>query len=141
METGRQNGMARRAGKTGWQDGLASRDCKPIAARLQAVNRPGWAVYLMVYTVFCRHRGPRQARLACLEQGIRVVDSAVSGTGGCPYAKGASGNVATEDVVYMLEGMGMQTGVQLELLINTGRWLSLLLGRETGSKVNRASIA
>ena len=79
--------------------------------------------------------------LACLEEGVRVVDSAVSGTGGCPYAKGASGNVASEDVVYMLEGIGMNTGIQLEKLITTGRWLSQLLGRETSSKVNRASIA
>ena len=79
--------------------------------------------------------------LACLEHGVRVVDSAVSGIGGCPYAKGASGNVATEDVVYMLEGIGMDTGIQLQKLITTGRWLSQLLGRETSSKVNRASIA
>jgi len=79
--------------------------------------------------------------LACLEEGVRVVDSAVSGTGGCPYAKGASGNVASEDVVYMLEGIGLDTGIQLEKLIDTGRWLSDLLGRETGSKVNRAGIA
>jgi len=79
--------------------------------------------------------------LACLEEGVRVVDSAVSGTGGCPYAKGASGNVATEDVVYMLEGIGMDTGIHIDKLIDTGRWLSQLLGRETGSKVNRASIA
>lgn len=79
--------------------------------------------------------------LACLEEGVRVVDSAVSGTGGCPYAKGASGNVATEDVVYMLEGIGMRTGIQMDKLIETGRWLSQLLGRETSSKVNRASIA
>jgi len=77
--------------------------------------------------------------LACLEEGVRVVDSAVSGTGGCPYAKGASGNVASEDVVYMLEGIGMNTGIELDKLIETGRWLSQLLGRETGSKVNRAS--
>ena len=79
--------------------------------------------------------------LACLEEGVRVVDAAVSGIGGCPYAKGASGNVATEDVVYMLEGIGMDTGIQLQKLISTGRWLSQLLGRETSSKVNRASIA
>lgn len=79
--------------------------------------------------------------LACLEEGVRVVDSAVSGTGGCPYAKGASGNVASEDVVYMLEGIGMHTGIQMDKLIETGRWLSQLLGRETSSKVNRASIA
>jgi hydroxymethylglutaryl-CoA lyase len=77
--------------------------------------------------------------LACLEQGVRVVDAAVSGTGGCPYAKGATGNVATEDVVYMLDGLGFSTGIDLNTLIDTGRWLSQLLGRETSSKVNRAS--
>ena len=77
--------------------------------------------------------------LACLEEGVRVVDSAVSGTGGCPYAHGASGNVATEDLVYMLEGMGMTTGIDLPMLIDTGRWLSELLGRHSGSKVNLAS--
>ena len=76
--------------------------------------------------------------LACLEEGVRVVDSAVSGTGGCPYAKGASGNVATEDVVYLLHGLGMHTGVDLEQLSDTGRWLAALLGRESGSKVTRA---
>jgi len=76
--------------------------------------------------------------LACLEEGVAVVDAAVSGTGGCPYAKGASGNVATEDVVYMLHGLGIDTGVDLALLAETGRWLAALLGRETGSKVGRA---
>ena len=79
--------------------------------------------------------------LACLEQGVAVVDAAVSGTGGCPYAKGASGNVATEDVVYMLHGLGIETGVDLEALADTGRWLASLLGRETGSKVARALAA
>ena len=78
--------------------------------------------------------------LACLEEGVAVVDSSVSGTGGCPYAKGATGNVASEDVVYMLEGMGISTGVDLEKLIETGLWLSERLGRETSSRVARASI-
>ena len=64
--------------------------------------------------------------------------TAVSGTGGCPYAKGASGNVATEDIVYLLDGMGFAHGVDLEALIATGRWLSSVLGRESMSKVNRA---
>ena len=75
---------------------------------------------------------------ACLEAGVRVVDAAVSGTGGCPYAKGASGNVATEDIVYLLDGMGFAHGVDLDALIATGRWLSSVLGRESMSKVNRA---
>lgn len=79
--------------------------------------------------------------LACLEEGVRVVDSAVSGTGGCPYAKGASGNVASEDVVYMLHGMGIATGIDLDKLADTGRWLAGLLGRETGSKAGKAMAA
>jgi hydroxymethylglutaryl-CoA lyase len=79
--------------------------------------------------------------LACLEEGVAVVDSAVSGAGGCPYAKGASGNVASEDVVYMLHGLGVHTGVDLALLADTGRWLAALLGRETGSKAGRALAA
>ncbi len=77
--------------------------------------------------------------LACLEQGARVIDAAVAGTGGCPYAHGASGNVASEDVVYMLHGMGMQTGIDLDALADTGRWLAGCLGRETGSRVGRAT--
>ena len=79
--------------------------------------------------------------LACLELGVRVVDSAVSGAGGCPYAKGASGNVASEDVVYLLHGLGLRTGVDLDLLAETGRWLAGRLGRETGSRVGKALAA
>lgn len=79
--------------------------------------------------------------LSCLEEGVRVVDSAVSGTGGCPYAKGATGNVASEDVVYMLHGMGMHTGVDLESLVATGAWLAGELGKETQSRVTRARTA
>ena len=70
--------------------------------------------------------------------GVRVADSAVAGTGGCPYARGASGNLASEDLVYMLHGMGLETGVDLEALAETGRWLAGVLGRTTGSKVGRA---
>lgn len=79
--------------------------------------------------------------LACLEEGVRVVDSAVSGTGGCPYAKGATGNVASEDVVYMLEGLGMETGINLDLLVATGAWLAGQLGKPTASHVTRARTA
>ncbi len=75
---------------------------------------------------------------SCLEAGVRVVDSAVAGTGGCPYARGASGNVASEDVVYMLHGMGMATGIDLAALAATGNWLAERLGRQTGSKTARA---
>jgi hydroxymethylglutaryl-CoA lyase len=79
--------------------------------------------------------------LACLEEGVAVVDSAVGGTGGCPHAKGASGNVSSEDVVYMLHGLGIETGIDLDKLADTGRWLSALLGRETSSKVGKALAA
>lgn len=75
---------------------------------------------------------------SCLEEGVRVVDAAVSGAGGCPYARGASGNVASEDVVYMLHGMGIETGVDLLALAETGRWLAGRLGQETGSRTGRA---
>ena len=78
--------------------------------------------------------------LACLEEGVAVVDSSVAGSGGCPYARGATGNVASEDLVYMLHGMGIETGVDLPKLIETGRWLAARLGRETGSRVGRAGI-
>lgn len=77
--------------------------------------------------------------LACLEGGVRTVDGAVAGLGGCPYAPGASGNVSTEDLVYMLEGMGVATGVDLDLAIEAGRFISARLGRETGSKVAQAA--
>jgi len=76
--------------------------------------------------------------LACLEEGVAVVDASVAGTGGCPYAKGASGNVASEDVVYMLHGLGIRTGIDLDRLVATGQWLSGLLARETASKAGRA---
>jgi hydroxymethylglutaryl-CoA lyase len=79
--------------------------------------------------------------LACLDEGVRVVDAAVSGAGGCPYAKGASGNVASEDVVYLLHGQGLRTGVDLDALAGTGRWLAARLGRETGSRVGKALAA
>ncbi len=77
--------------------------------------------------------------LACLELGVGVIDSAVSGVGGCPYARGASGNVASEDVVYMLHGMGVATGIDLDKLVETGQWLSAQLARDNGSKVGKAA--
>lgn len=76
--------------------------------------------------------------ISCLEAGARTVDASVSGTGGCPYAKGASGNLATEDLVYALHGMGFDTGIDLDKLIETGAWLSNKLGHASMSKVNRA---
>ncbi len=76
--------------------------------------------------------------LAVLELGMGVVDSSVSGLGGCPYAPGASGNVATEDVVYMLHGLGIETGIDLDKLVAAGAFISAALSREPGSKAARA---
>jgi hydroxymethylglutaryl-CoA lyase len=76
--------------------------------------------------------------LAALEKGVACVDSAVAGLGGCPYAPGASGNVASEDVLYMLDGLGVRTDVDLDKLAGAGRYISDTLGREPASKVARA---
>ena len=73
---------------------------------------------------------------ACLELGVAVVDSSIAGLGGCPYAKGASGNVATEDVVYMLDGLGIETGIDLKKLIATSWYISKQLQRKPASKVS-----
>ncbi|HEY8069728.1 MAG TPA: hydroxymethylglutaryl-CoA lyase [Burkholderiales bacterium] len=78
---------------------------------------------------------------ASLELGVATFDSSVSGLGGCPYAKGASGNVATEDVLYMLEGLGIETGVDLEKVVDAGIWISSILKRTPGSKAGRAIAA
>ena len=75
---------------------------------------------------------------ASLESGVTTFDASVAGLGGCPYASGASGNVATEDVVYMLNGLGVRTGVDLKALVGIGRWICGILGREPSSKVNKA---
>ena len=73
--------------------------------------------------------------------GVRGFDSSISGLGGCPYAKGATGNVATEDVVYLLHGLGADTGIDLDALVDTSAWISQRLGREPGSRVARAMLA
>lgn len=78
---------------------------------------------------------------AALEQGVRTIDSSVAGLGGCPYAAGASGNVASEDVIYLLNGLGIKSGVDLNKLIDAGNYISGVLGRENQSKVARANSA
>ncbi|WP_148861627.1 hydroxymethylglutaryl-CoA lyase [Marinobacter fonticola] len=75
---------------------------------------------------------------AVLEEGVAVIDASVAGLGGCPYAQGASGNVATEDVLYLLSGLGIETGVDLDKLVATGEWISRQLKRPNGSKVGQA---
>jgi hydroxymethylglutaryl-CoA lyase len=79
--------------------------------------------------------------LACLELGVSTFDASVAGLGGCPYAKGATGNVATEDVLFMLRGMDIETGVDLDQLVDAGAFISGVLGRAPVSRVARATLA
>jgi hydroxymethylglutaryl-CoA lyase len=79
--------------------------------------------------------------LATLEMGVWHLDTSVAGLGGCPYAKGATGNVATEDVVYLLHGMGIDTGIDLDKLIDAGKYISDFLGRQSHSRVARALLS
>lgn len=78
---------------------------------------------------------------ASLEMGVATFDSSVAGLGGCPYAKGATGNVATEDVVYMLQGLGIDTGIDLDQLVDIGQWICGVLGREPATRAGRAIAA
>lgn len=78
--------------------------------------------------------------LAVLQAGIAVIDSSVAGLGGCPYAKGASGNVATEDVLYMLDGMGIESGVEMTRLLQASAFISAALGRPPASRVGLAML-
>ncbi len=78
---------------------------------------------------------------ACLEMGIATFDTSVAGLGGCPYAKGATGNVATEDVLYMLNGLGIETGIDLAKVVATGQWISGVLGRKAFSRAGNAIAA
>jgi hydroxymethylglutaryl-CoA lyase len=78
---------------------------------------------------------------AALQMGVSVFDSSVAGLGGCPYAAGASGNVATEDVAWLLKGLGIESGIDLNALVDTGAWISQELGRTPNSRVSQAILA
>ena len=78
---------------------------------------------------------------ASLESGVATFDSSIAGLGGCPYAAGASGNVATEDVVYMLHGLGIRTGIDLDKLVDIGQWIASVLGKSSNSKAGKAIAA
>jgi hydroxymethylglutaryl-CoA lyase len=112
------------------------RQVRDVLARvLREVPAPEVAVH------FHDTRGTALANiLVAVEMGITTVDSALGGLGGCPYAPGASGNVATEDVVYMLEGMGVRTGIDLDKLVDCARLASTVVGHEVPSKYYRAAV-
>ena len=78
---------------------------------------------------------------ACLEMGLAAFDTSVAGLGGCPYAKGATGNVATEDVLYLLRGLGIETGIDLDQVVATGQWISGILGRKAFARAGNALAA
>jgi hydroxymethylglutaryl-CoA lyase len=110
----------------------------PVAARrlLWAVAGECGIERLAVH--FHDTRGQALANIfACLEAGVTVVDASVAGLGGCPYAPGASGNVATEDLVYLLHGLGIETGIDLPALVEAGHFICGHLGREPGSRLGR----
>ncbi|WP_417614246.1 hydroxymethylglutaryl-CoA lyase [Oceanisphaera sp.] len=118
-------------------DTLGTGTPRRVLALLNAVSQEVPLAQLAVH--FHDTYGQALANIyVALEQGIRIIDSSVAGLGGCPYAPGASGNVATEEVVYLLQGLGMLTSVSLDELVLTGRWISQQLGRRNGSKVGLA---
>ncbi|XP_013398890.1 hydroxymethylglutaryl-CoA lyase, mitochondrial [Lingula anatina] len=108
-----------------------------IKAMLEEVKR---AVPVEKLAIHCHNTyGQALANIfAALQMGVSVVDSSAAGLGGCPYAKGATGNVATEDVLYMLHGLGIKTGVDLQKVIEAGAFISKALGRKTNSMVGQA---
>jgi hydroxymethylglutaryl-CoA lyase len=98
-----------------------ARHGKPVGAHLHNTRNTGFA-----------------NAYAALEAGVQILDASVGGLGGCPFAPRATGNVATEDLVYLLEGEGVETGVDLEALIGVAQWLESLLGRQLPGQLYRA---
>jgi hydroxymethylglutaryl-CoA lyase len=110
----------------------------PVAARRMLWAVAGECGMERLAVHFHDTRGQALANIfACLEAGVSVVDASVAGLGGCPYAAGASGNVATEDLVYLLHGLGIETGVDLAALVAAGHFICGHLGREPGSRLGR----
>lgn len=108
----------------------------PVAARRMLWAVAGECGMERLAVHFHDTRGQALANIfACLEAGVATVDASVAGLGGCPYARGASGNVATEDLVYLLQGLGIETGVDLPRLVAAGRWICAQLGREPRSRL------
>ncbi|MEO1225711.1 MAG: hydroxymethylglutaryl-CoA lyase [Pseudomonadota bacterium] len=142
-------------GKVGWVAGeLVALGCREISlGDTIGVGTPGKAASLIRHVAetvpterlaahFHDTYGQALANLyAAFEEGVRIVDSSIAGLGGCPYAKGASGNVATEDVVYMAQGLGLETGVDMDRLLNATRFVVDAIGRPPVSKAAQALLA
>ena len=110
------------------------------AAWVIAISPGSGAVLSMTHGLAYGVRGA-SATILGLELGVWHHDTSVAGLGGCPYAKGATGNVATEDVVFLLHGMGIETGIDLDALVDAGQYISEQLGRVSNSRVARALLA
>jgi len=108
-----------------------------VAGRIAAVRQVAGSATLRCHFHDTRNTGIANV-VAAVAAGVRVIDASVGGTGGCPYAPNATGNVATEDVVYTLHRMGYDTGLDLRLLIETGHWLGDRLGKELPSALGKA---
>ena len=133
-------GLARRAAEAGADeiaiaDSIGVADPRSVGALIEGVGTDGPPLRCHFHNT--RNTGIANA-FAAYEAGVRALDSSVAGIGGCPFAPAATGNVATEDLVYMFERMGVPTGIDLEELITTARWLSAELGTEPASMVARA---
>jgi len=108
----------------------------PVAARRMLWAVAGECGMERLAVHFHDTRGQALANIfACLEAGVGTIDASVAGLGGCPYAQGASGNVATEDLVYLLHGLGIETGVDLDRLVAAGRWICAQLGSKPRSRL------
>lgn len=125
-----------------WADAVVLADTIGVAVPSEVGSQVRRCVRTLRQTVGVHLHDTRGTAAACVlaavEAGALVVDASVGGVGGCPFAPGAQGNVATEDVVYLLEREGIQTGVDLDELIATARWLSSTLGRALPGRVHRA---
>ena len=105
---------------------------------LEALDRAGIGVSTLAVHFHDTYGQALANTLAALADGVRVVDSSAGGLGGCPYAKSATGNLATEDLVWGLHGAGVRTGVDLESLVQTSAWMAAALGRPSAARVVRA---
>jgi isopropylmalate/homocitrate/citramalate synthase len=137
--------VARRLGELGCEE-VSIGDTIGVAVPTQVFEVMGRLADALPDTALAAHfhdtRGTALANvLAALQVGIDVVDSSAGGLGGCPYAPGASGNLATEDLLYLLHGMGVETGVSLEAVVSASRFMSAKLGRALPSKYLQAASA
>ena len=124
-------------GEIALADTIGVADPWTVRRRIEAARKAAPGARIRMHFHNTRNTGLANV-YASLEAGVDVIDASCGGIGGCPFAPNATGNIATEDVVYMLERAGVETGLDLDRLIETGRWIGQLLGRPTPSALTRA---